>query len=509
MRLAGIIALALVGACGKSESSKAASQSSFRQMHEAAVASRDKGLSLEAAARPFVGSPVELDVIAGEMQNGICSTCFEMTYEDIKVLVVPDRDLDPIKFALFVEKHAGQRVHVRAVVNGGAPGFSTRSPLALRILAIETSTTPAPASASPRPPPNVTTAHAASTDRTGSAATAASARALVIQPETQPTQLSAPVELLHSLGGVVTVSSTVANNAHRPEHLTDGDLSTAWNSRTGALAGTWISIDLPTSTRLTAFKMTAGFTASGPNGDDWFTMNHRVTRIRLLVDQKEIGEFKLDPDVRDLQSVALDTEGKSIRMEILGVSTGSKKNWKEACISEVELWGRASGPAKGGKVSPRVRVDDGRPCPDKARLVQLVRARSTKKGEVVLNRCMAGRFARGSWYVTAAVNTKPPTNDPFAYGDRFLVRGVLDKGGKFAVFQEEGDSANHPSWWTAIELRDRSGDGFDDAVEDIERAGGVRRLDRDVLVITDAEIKRISSEPLGEYVDGILVPEKK
>lgn len=500
MRLAGVIVVALVGACGKSDSSRAASPSSFRQMHEAAVASRDKGLSLEAAARPFVGSPVELDVIAGEAQNGICSTCFEMTYEDIKLLVVPDRDLDPIKFALFVEKHAGKRVHVRAVVNGGAPGFSTRSPLALRILAIEASTTPAPASA----PPIVTTTDAASTDRTGSAATAASARASVTQ-----TQLSAPVELLHSLGGVVTVSSTVANNAHRPEHLMDGDLSTAWNSRTGALAGTWISIDLPTSTRLTAFKMTAGFTASGPNGDDWFTMNHRVSRIRLLVDQKEIGEFKLDPDVRDLQSVALDTEGKSIRMEILDVSTGSKKNWKEACISEVELWGRASGPAKGGKVSPVVRVDDGRPCPDKVRLVQLVRARSTKKGEVVLNRCMAGRFARGSWYVTAAVNTKPPANDRFAYGDRFLVRGVLDKDGKFDVFQEEGDSAIHPSWWTAIDLRDRNGDGFDDAVEDIERAGGVRRLDRDVLVITDAEIKRLSSEPLGEYVDGILVPEKK
>lgn len=505
MRLAGIIALALVGACGKSESSKAASESSFRQMHEAAAASRDKGLSLEAAARPFVGSPVELDVIAGEMQNGICSTCFEVTYEDIKVLVVPDRDLDPIKFALFVEKHAGKRVHVRAVVNGGAPGFSTRSPLALRILAIEASTTPAPASA----PPIVTTTDATSTDRTGSAATEASARAPVTQPETQPTQLSAPIELLHSLGGVVTVSSTVANNAHRPEHLTDGDLSTAWNSRTGALAGTWISIDLPTSTRLTAFKMTAGFTASGPNGDDWFTMNHRVSRIRLLVDQKAVGEFKLDPDVRDLQSVALDTEGKSIRMEILEVSTGSKKNWREACISEVELWGRVSAPAKGVKVNPVVRVDDGRPCPDKARLVQLVHARSTKKGEVVVNRCMVGRFARGSWYVTAAVNTKPPANAPFAYGDRFLVRAVLDKDGKFAVFQEEGDSAIHPSWWTAIELRDRNGDGFDDAVEEIERAGGVRRLDRDVFAITDAQIKRLSSEPLGEYVDGTFVPEKK
>jgi hypothetical protein len=122
-------------ACGKGENS-GSSNMTFRQMHEAAVAQRGKGASLEAAARPFVGQPVELDAVAGESQSGICSRCYEMQFEDIKFIATPHADLDPIKFGIFVEGHAGKKVHVKGTIAGGAPGFVQRSPLAVEVQVI-------------------------------------------------------------------------------------------------------------------------------------------------------------------------------------------------------------------------------------------------------------------------------------------------------------------------------------------------------------------------------------
>jgi len=105
----------------------------FRQMHEAAEAQVDKGLNTDAAARPFAGKKVELDVIAGEAQSGICSMCFEVQFEEIKLLVLPHRDLDPIKFGIFVEQNAGKKIHITGEVAGGSAGFVKRSPLAVKV----------------------------------------------------------------------------------------------------------------------------------------------------------------------------------------------------------------------------------------------------------------------------------------------------------------------------------------------------------------------------------------
>ena len=60
------------------------------------------------------------------------------------------------------------------------------------------------------------------------------------------------VELLHLAGAKVAVSSTVANAKLPPTALVDGDLKTAWNSRTGDLRGAWIAIRVHPVSRRTS-----------------------------------------------------------------------------------------------------------------------------------------------------------------------------------------------------------------------------------------------------------------
>src|SRR5262245_35308962 len=69
----------------------------------------------------------------------------------------------------------------------------------------------------------------------------------------------AEVELLHAVPAVVAVSSTVANQNDKPEHLVDGRLETAWNSRTGDLVGGWIAFRLPRDVTVKKIKLTAGY----------------------------------------------------------------------------------------------------------------------------------------------------------------------------------------------------------------------------------------------------------
>ena len=97
-------------------------------------------------------------------------------------------------------------------------------------------------------------------------------------PPPPPIPTGPLVELLHHTKAVVAVSSTGLNPKIQPEQLVDGKLATAWNSRTGDLAGAWIAFRVPADSHVTQVKLTAGFVAKGPEGD-YFTLNHRVHRI--------------------------------------------------------------------------------------------------------------------------------------------------------------------------------------------------------------------------------------
>src|SRR5262245_17874083 len=77
------------------------------------------------------------------------------------------------------------------------------------------------------------------------------------------------VDLLHQPGATLAVSSVVGE-PDITHDLVDGDLATAWRSRSGDLEDTWIAFRVPESAHVTRIRMTAGFTASGPEGD-YFT----------------------------------------------------------------------------------------------------------------------------------------------------------------------------------------------------------------------------------------------
>jgi hypothetical protein len=145
-------------------------------------------------------------------------------------------------------------------------------------------------------------------------------------------------DLLRVVPLALAVSSVVSNNSERPWHLIDGDPNTAWNSRTGDLVGAWIAVRVPEGAALNSFLLSAGF-ASVKRGQDLFTMNHRITRVRVSRDGKALGEFPLDPNVRTPQRIAVSGGPGEYKIEVLATLPGSRTDWQEICVSELEVRG--------------------------------------------------------------------------------------------------------------------------------------------------------------------------
>jgi len=157
----------------------------------------------------------------------------------------------------------------------------------------------------------------------------------------------APVDLLHAVPARVAVSSRVNNRNITPFHLVDGDLDTAWNSRTGQLVGSWIAFRLPATARVDELQLTAGFVSRGDDGD-YFTMNPRIKRIVVSRNGTKLVERDLDLGVRGLQSVPIGSTGGDYRIEVTAIEPGSKQQWREVCVSELRVMGVAPGMQPGG-----------------------------------------------------------------------------------------------------------------------------------------------------------------
>jgi len=149
------------------------------------------------------------------------------------------------------------------------------------------------------------------------------------------------IDLLHSVPCVVAVSSKVDNPKDFPEHLVDGKNETAWNSKTGDLKG-FIAFRTPKVTRVKRIELTVGFDKTGKLGD-LFTMNHRITKVRLTRQGALLKEADLDPEQRALQGFDIDEEGGDFKLEVLSTLPGSKKEWQELTVSEFRVMGLANG----------------------------------------------------------------------------------------------------------------------------------------------------------------------
>jgi hypothetical protein len=160
------------------------------------------------------------------------------------------------------------------------------------------------------------------------------------------------VNLLASSPTTVAVSSTVDNAAIVPEHLVDGKLDTAWNSRTGDLQHAWVAFRVTRDAHVSTIKLTAGYAKRDKQGD-LFTMNQRIKRVRVLRDGVQLAVHTLDVERRDLQDIAIDADGGDFTIEVVELVAGSKASWQEVAISELEVWGTV---AKVVPSRPTVRV---------------------------------------------------------------------------------------------------------------------------------------------------------
>lgn len=161
------------------------------------------------------------------------------------------------------------------------------------------------------------------------------------------------VNLLRSTPTTIAVSSTVANASILPDHLVDGKLSTAWNSQTGELAGAWIAVRVPADARVKTIKLTAGFTHKDKRLGDLFTLNPRIKKVRVTRGDEVVVEQVLDIANRGLQSIPVDLAGGDFEIRVVEVVPGTKKHWREACVSELEVWGTVP---KVTKARPSVRL---------------------------------------------------------------------------------------------------------------------------------------------------------
>jgi hypothetical protein len=151
------------------------------------------------------------------------------------------------------------------------------------------------------------------------------------------------------------VSSTVDNPNILPAHLVDGDPATAWNSRTGELVGAWIAFRVPREVHVDQIRISAGFTHTDARGD-LFMMNPRIRRVRVSRDGVVVLDQRLDPGSRKLQELAVDAAGGDFQIEVTELQRGSKKSWREVCVSELEVWGSVPATLPVAATTPTVRV---------------------------------------------------------------------------------------------------------------------------------------------------------
>lgn len=170
-----------------------------------------------------------------------------------------------------------------------------------------------------------------------------SARADVDPPD--EADLDSLVDLLHSVRTELATSSAYQDRETQVRALVDGDLETAWNSRTGDLQGAWIEVRIPADARVFSIRMTVGFTRY-QGTTDLFTGNHRVAKVKVSRDGTELGVATLDAESRELQLLHnpdgppdFDGPGGVYRFELVELRPGTNPRWQEACISELQIFG--------------------------------------------------------------------------------------------------------------------------------------------------------------------------
>ena len=195
--------------------------------------------------------------------------------------------------------------------------------------------------------------------KTSSPSPLASASASASSSASASPPASALVDLLLETDAKVTVSSRVDNPSDYPEHLVDGRPDTAWNGKTDDLSG-WIEIVLPRDVTVSSIAITAGFDKK-KGADDLFTMNHRISKLRITRDGALVKEATLDTSRRSLQNVpvSVDASGGRWRIEVVDTLPGTRKEWRELVVSDLKMYGIAGAARLPAPRLPKVLVAPG------------------------------------------------------------------------------------------------------------------------------------------------------
>jgi hypothetical protein len=165
----------------------------------------------------------------------------------------------------------------------------------------------------------------------------------------------APVDLLYATNAIVAVSSRVDNPRDIPDHIVDHREDTAWNGKTGDLAGAWMAFRVPDDAHVDYVMVSAGFDKTSAK-EDLFTGNYRISKVRILRDGVQLREATLDTDERRPQRLDIGTAGGDFKLEVTGTVPGSHAGWKEITVSELAVFGTPGKNLRAKPGPPLVRV---------------------------------------------------------------------------------------------------------------------------------------------------------
>jgi hypothetical protein len=205
-------------------------------------------------------------------------------------------------------------------------------------------------------------------------------------------------------------------------------------------------------------------------------MNPRIREVRVTRDGAELRRYKLDLESRALQNLAIDGPGGVYRIEVVAIAAGTRNNWKEICVTELEVWGAlAPGadaehqvpPVEVGSLDPPVAPAPGDP-PD----CETVASADVPGGTAEIEVCTVGIVqGREDWAKeyqrTAALVRKPAGtreelgdwSDGWEWGTKWAIAGVLQGArGRFAVLVSRASYGPSPGLsGTSVELTAHAG----------------------------------------------------
>ncbi len=164
-----------------------------------------------------------------------------------------------------------------------------------------------------------------------------------------------------------SASSFISNgrNQYAPDRAFDGDPATTWTEDArGPGDGEWLQATFAGPQLVQRVRITTGWDHTSPRGEDLFTANSHLRRVRLVLGPNTSVVRNVGAEEREVIFDGLDAETATVRIEAVSVWPGAR--WADLCVGEVVIEGEplANGPVAVPEANEDLRADgEGtRPC---------------------------------------------------------------------------------------------------------------------------------------------------